>query len=442
MDKVLTRKLFRDTYLKTLGKQISNFNKGGLASLKINHFKIGGDVTVEDSYSENDSGLNSLPSPTISRDIRDVNEGPLVEKSTPAAKAPQNYVSKEEYTKDTLSLGIGSGQSTGSSITRESNVITPPVTKNSPSIIPAPNNPVKTAIRKSPELGSVYSEGERKAMLLAPIVSALLTGTRMPGQSQLGAVGSNIGMAIPKVAETSLQIKKIENERLSELAKLQKATNENSYEYFHTLNDNELRAAGLPKGTFAQEKIKVLGDGRIVRTNDVAIKEKPSSEDTQKQAERDQALDQLKGISVRFNELGKPTGPFIGTIQSYWKQTGLGAKEFAGFESDVELYNKNFIKATRGAQVGPAEVKELGPVLLSVTDSPDVMAAKIRVHDKYLGGLNERLNNYRGNLVENKYLPKTEFKKDINDLKTNIYGAGSAEKLPSGVVKIRATNLG
>jgi len=442
MDKVLTRKLFKDTYLKTLGKQISNFNKGGLASLKINHFKIGGNVTVEDSYSENDSGLNSLPSPTISRDTRDVNEGPLVEKSSPSTKSSPSYVSKEDYTKDTLALGVGSGQTTGATVTREPNVITPPVTKTSPSIIPAPTNPVKTAIKESPELGSVYSEGERKAMLLAPIASALLTGTRMPGQSQLGAVGSNIGAALPKVAETSLQIKKIENERLSELAKLQKAVNENAYEYFHTLTDAELANKGLPKGTFAQEKIKVLGDGKVVRTNDISIKEKPTAEEIQKQADRDQALDQLKGISVTFNKLGKPTGPIVGTFQSYWKQTGLGAKEFAGFETDVELYNKNFIKATRGAQVGPKEVEELGPVLLSVKDSPDVLAAKIKVHDKYLGSLNERVNSYKGNLKENKYLPNEEFSKDINQLKTNIYGAGSAEKLPSGVIKIRANNLG
>lgn len=439
MDKVLTRKLFKDTYLKTLGKQISNFNKGGLASLKINHFKIGGNATIEDSYYEDSSGLETIPVSNMSRDI---NEGPIVEKSSTSTKSSPSYVSKEDYTKDTLALGVGSGQATGTTVTREPNVITPPVTKSSPSIIPAPTNPVKTAIRQSPELGSVYSEGERKAMLLAPIASALLTGTRMPGQSQLGAVGSNIGMALPKVAETSLQIKKIENERLSELAKLQKATNENSYEYFHTLNDAELKTAGLPKGTFAQEKIKVLGDGRIVRTNDVSIKEKPTAEDIQKQADRDQALDQLKGITVTFNKLGKPTGPIVGNFKSYWKQTGLGDKEFAQFESDVELYNKNFIKATRGAQVGPQEVKELSPVLLSVTDNPDVMAAKIKVHDKYLGTLNERVNSYKGNLKENKYLPNEEFSKDLSNLKTNIYGSGSAEKLPSGVVKIRAKNLG
>jgi len=413
MDKVLTRTLFKNIYLQSVSKNIARFKDGGLASLRAKRFYEGGGVDIEDPYAGTSLAMDFNYNKPI-------------------------YISKEDYTKDTLDLN----KTTSSTNKQEPNVITPKITKESPSIIPAPTSPVKTAIKESPELGSVYSEGERRALLLAPIASSLLTGTRMPGQSQLGAVASNVGMALPKVAETSMQIKKLENERLSELAKLQKATNENSYEYFHTLTPQELAAKRLPQGTFAQEKIKVLGDGKVVRTNDITIKEKPSADELQKQADKDQALDQLKDISITFNKLGKPTGPIVGTIQSYWKQTGLGAKEFAGFEANVELYNKNFIKATRGAQVGPAEVKELGPVLLSVTDSPDVMAAKIKVHDKYLGSLNERVNSYKGNLVENKYLPSKEFAKDINELKTNIYGAGSAEKLPSGIVKIRATNLG
>jgi hypothetical protein len=68
------------------------------------------------------------------------------------------------------------------------------------------------------------SEGERTAMLLAPIASQLLTGTRQPGQSQLGAVASNIGAALPQVVKTRLDIDKAETERLDQLAKLAKAT--------------------------------------------------------------------------------------------------------------------------------------------------------------------------------------------------------------------------
>jgi hypothetical protein len=60
--------------------------------------------------------------------------------------------------------------------------------------------------------GPVYSEGERQAMILAPIASALLTGTRQPGQSQLGAVASNIGAGIPGSINTALQIGKVEED--------------------------------------------------------------------------------------------------------------------------------------------------------------------------------------------------------------------------------------
>jgi hypothetical protein len=58
--------------------------------------------------------------------------------------------------------------------------------------------------------GPVYSEGERQAMILAPIVSSLLTGTQQPGQSQLGAVASNVGAGIPGSINTALQIGKVE----------------------------------------------------------------------------------------------------------------------------------------------------------------------------------------------------------------------------------------
>ena len=110
MDKVLTRKLFKNVYLQSVSKNISRFKEGGLASLKAKHYQTGG-----------------------------------------------------------------------------------------------------------------LSEGERTAMLLAPLATQLLTGTRQPGQSQLGAVASNIGAALPQVVKTRLDIDKAETERLDQLAKLAKA---------------------------------------------------------------------------------------------------------------------------------------------------------------------------------------------------------------------------
>jgi hypothetical protein len=42
MDKVLTRKLFKNVYLQSVSKNILRFKEGGLASLRAKHYQIGG----------------------------------------------------------------------------------------------------------------------------------------------------------------------------------------------------------------------------------------------------------------------------------------------------------------------------------------------------------------------------------------------------------------
>jgi hypothetical protein len=101
MDKVLTRKLFKDRYLQTVSKRISNFKEGGLASLRAKRFSLG---------------------------------------------------------------------------------------------------------------GPIFTEGERKLMIASPLISSLLTGTKRPGQSELGAVASNLGAGLPGATAAALQIGKIEEE--------------------------------------------------------------------------------------------------------------------------------------------------------------------------------------------------------------------------------------
>jgi len=55
-----------------------------------------------------------------------------------------------------------------------------------------------------------FTPEERQAMIVAPIVSSLLTGTKQPGQSELGAAASNIGAGLPGAVNTALQVGKIE----------------------------------------------------------------------------------------------------------------------------------------------------------------------------------------------------------------------------------------
>ena len=101
MDKVLIRKLFKDRYLQTISKRISNFKEGGLASLRAKRFSLG---------------------------------------------------------------------------------------------------------------GPIFTQGEREALILSPVISSLLTATKKPGQSEASAVASNIGAGLPGSITTALQIGKIEEE--------------------------------------------------------------------------------------------------------------------------------------------------------------------------------------------------------------------------------------
>ena len=171
MDKVLTRKLFKDVYLKTINKQVAHFKDGGLASLK-----------------------------------------KQLEQYAPKGEFLA-YINEKEANV-LKSLG-GSGR-----IVKETGI---PSFETDLSEFGSSVDP-KQRDQLLKDIYPVYSEGERQAMVLAPIASALLTGTRQPGQSQLGAVASNVGSAIPSVMTASMQMRKLESERLADIAKLAKTT--------------------------------------------------------------------------------------------------------------------------------------------------------------------------------------------------------------------------
>ena len=172
MDKVLTRKLFKDKYLQTVSKKVSHFKNGGLAGLK-----------------------NQL------------------EQYAPKGEFLA-YINKKEA--NVLKALGGSGR-----LVKETGIPSFADDETDTSNV-AVNPNVAAKLLANPDIYPTYSEGERQAMLLAPIASQLLTGTQQPGQSQLGAAASNVGAAIPKVMETSMQMRKLESERLGAIAKLSK----------------------------------------------------------------------------------------------------------------------------------------------------------------------------------------------------------------------------
>jgi hypothetical protein len=229
MDKVLIRKLFKDKYLQTVSKKVSHFKNGGLAGLK-----------------------NQL------------------EQYAPKGEFLA-YINKKEA--NVLKALGGSGKivkETGIPSFESDSDFADALANASGTVDP------KTAAKllANPDIYPTYSEGERTAMLLAPIASQLLTGTQQPGQSQLGAVASNVGAAIPKVMETSMQMRKLESDRLGAIAKLSKSTataatpfqkalaasDVKSYENWQEKRDNartELNDLEAMKALYENENLKV-----------------------------------------------------------------------------------------------------------------------------------------------------------------------------------------
>ena len=186
MDKVLTRKLFKDKYLQTVSKKVSHFKDGGLASLKnqLEQYAPKGEFLAYINKKE----ANVLKALGGSGKI-------IKETGIPSFQV--------DYTKDDSS-SIANEILTGLQGTTDQKKV--------------------QELIGNKDIYPIYSEGERQAILLAPVISELLTGTRQPGQSELGAVASGVGKAVPKVVESSMMMKKLENERLADIAKLSKTT--------------------------------------------------------------------------------------------------------------------------------------------------------------------------------------------------------------------------
>jgi len=243
MDKILTRKLFKDKYLQTVSKQVSHFKDGGLASLRAKHYQIGG-----------------------------------------------------------------------------------------------------------------LSEGERTAMLLAPIATQLLTGTRQPGQSQLGAVASNIGAAIPQVVKTRLDIDKAENERLDQLAKLAKAR-EVKPGFTAATEDEKKRLEAAPGDIVLVKRDpndpNNILDYKFESKQEDRIEKIRKSVNESKQLSTLTALDSVEDLIGKYVYKGKDI-PGVGPIGRY--SYGKDAKEV---ESTLASLQNIVLKDRSGAAVTVPELERL-----------------------------------------------------------------------------------
>jgi hypothetical protein len=243
MDKVLTRKLFKDTYLQTVSKKVSHFKDGGLASLRAKHYQLGG-----------------------------------------------------------------------------------------------------------------LSEGEKTAMLLAPIATQLLTGTRQPGQSQLGAVASNVGAAIPQVVKTRLDIDKAETERLDQLAKLAKAR-EVKPGFTAATEDEKKRLEAAPGDIVLVKRDpndpNNILDYKFESKQEDRIEKIRKSVNESKQLSTLTALDSVENLIGKYVNQGKDI-PGIGPLGRY--SYGKDAKEV---ESTLASLQNIVLKDRSGAAVTVPELERL-----------------------------------------------------------------------------------
>ena len=274
MDKVLTRKLFKDRYLQTVSKRVSNFKEGGLASLKAKHYQLGG-----------------------------------------------------------------------------------------------------------------LSEGERTAMLLQPIATQLLTGTRQPGQSELGAVATAFGQALPQVTKTRLAIDEAETKRLEQLAKLTKEGKDRTR--VEPLSPKQIKDRGFAPGTKAEQEFIYTSEGTIIpgKTN---IIEKPSAEALKTRNELINTVNTLNRINDQYIELGKPVGMVdLQQIKAKFGEAGGSdySVRYQSFKNDIELTSAFLNKAISGAAISEKERAILKALIPSVNDSEAQFEAKYQTSKRFLGDL-------------------------------------------------------
>jgi hypothetical protein len=312
MDKVLTRKLFKDKYLQTVSKKISHFKNGGLASLRAKRFSLG---------------------------------------------------------------------------------------------------------------GPIFTQGEREAMVLAPIVSSLLTGTRRPGQSELGAVASNVGAGIPGSINAALQIGKVEEEARKKpdfKAVIDTTTGEPKF-----VSPNEL-ALDVSRGTNRY----VPQEGNIIQqmkatTEIEKIKEKTKKESFAK--DRLGAAADVADLSERLINTIQTSGAFtggLGDLALAYQGVEGGVKQLLGAESktnkdydenraaiEKELdkqkwFDKNTTQQVRSATVDLAymfaKAREPGG-RFSVTDIDLAMKTLGKSSDKdvFISGIREATGNVLGPAIRN-----------------------------------------
>jgi hypothetical protein len=224
-------------------------------------------------------------------------------------------------------------------------------------------------IKKFQVGGEVFTEAEKNAYLLAPVVSSLLQGTKKPGRSNLSGFLSDVGVGIANVPATAIDIKKLEI-----------AADKNKGKAARTLTQEEVRAKGLTPGSIVQEK----ADGTL------NVIQKPSEKELENIRDTASTMQTLKSIETKYNDLGKPVGPWYnldpqrigGAISGM--VGGEYGKKLRSFDADVERLKAQYMKSISGATVAEEERKRLEKVIPNITDTESEFEGKVLAMKTYL----------------------------------------------------------
>ena len=216
-----------------------------------------------------------------------------------------------------------------------------------------------------------FNEGgmsrREKAIIAATFAAPLLTSTQRQGESAITGVSRALGEGFSKLPDTLLAIEEAKPEGVTE--QVRQATDAEKKSLGYSVDDN----------------INVKVKNGVIQS----VVTKPTAGERDKAADRVAAFDSLERIEAGLKKVR--TGPVSGRIAKAQAFLGFN-KDAALLNTEIEDFRKSIIKALRGAQVGVAEEASFDAVLPSISDPPDVIAAKIEIARNKLGNIEKRLN--------------------------------------------------
>jgi hypothetical protein len=146
---------------------------------------------------------------------------------------------------------------------------------------------------------SNFTEGEKLGYLLAPVAAQLLQAKRRPGESALSSLFGAVGEGVSQIPAIGLKIKELEGKKTGK-----------DRTFYRTMNEQDLKDAGLAPGTVAQKEIILTAEGSILPTGRYDIKEKSNIQELSKEMVKDSrpAFDSsLALIEKQFSKYYNPT---------------------------------------------------------------------------------------------------------------------------------------